>query len=79
MADLSVGFLINYDWVPGLKKLAESEPDEALKLIFALIDRQKCNTTIPQFESEWANVLAKMIEPSIERRLKGAEGGKKQI
>ena len=71
---IEIGFLLLYDWLPALKKLPL---DDAARLMFAMIDRQRDGTPFPTFENDLVNTFAAMIEPSIQRRLAGAASGKK--
>jgi len=73
-SNLDSGFLLLYDWLPAFSAL---NADETKELLFALIDRQRNGTPFPAFKSELVKVFAKMIEPTIERRLQGQDGGKK--
>lgn len=73
-SNLDSGFLLLYDWLPAFSTLNAAETKE---LLFALIDRQRNGTPFPVFDSELVNVFAKMMEPTIERRLQGQDGGKK--
>ena len=67
--NLKSGFLYLYDWIGALNDL----PDEDFgALVKALILRQLCGTPIPSFSNQLATVYARMIEPSIKRRLEGA-------
>ena len=68
------GFLILYDWLPALEHLSGEELKE---LLFALIMRQKELTPLPDFNSSLVEVFAKMIEPTIKRRLEGHNAAKK--
>lgn len=71
---LDNGFLLLYDWVPAIQSL----PGEDVKLlILALIERQRNETPLPHFDNEIVNIFAKMIEPTIQRRLDGKTGGNK--
>ncbi len=71
---IEIGFLLLYDWLPALKKLPL---DDAARLMFAMIDRQRDGTPFHTFENDLVNTFAAMIEPSIQRRLAGAASGKK--
>ena len=71
---IEIGFLLLYDWLPALKKLPL---DDAARLMFAMIDRQRDGTPFPTFENDLVNTFALMIEPSIKRRLDGSASGKK--
>lgn len=73
-SNLENGFLILYDWLPALQDL----DGESLKeLLLALIERQRSGTEFPKFDNRQVYIYAKMIEPTIKRRLYGQEGGNK--
>lgn len=65
---LSCGFLISYDWLPALESLSA---DDFQSLILALIKRQKDGEPLPEFSNPTVGIYAKMIEPTIKRRLDG--------
>lgn len=65
---LSCGFLISYDWLPALESLAA---EDFQCLILALIKRQKDGEPLPEFSNPTVGIFAKMIEPTIKRRLDG--------
>jgi hypothetical protein len=73
-ANLSSGFLISYDWLPALESLSA---DDFQSLILALIKRQKDGEPLPEFSNPTVGIYAKMIEPTIKRRLDGQSGGSK--
>lgn len=73
-ANLSSGFLISYDWLPALESLSA---DDLQSLILALIKRQKDGEPLPKFSNPTVGIYAKMIEPTIKRRLDGQSGGRK--
>lgn len=73
-ANLSSGFLISYDWLPALESLSA---DDFQSLILALIKRQKDGEPLPKFSNQTVGIYAKMIEPTIKRRLDGQSGGSK--
>lgn len=72
--NLSSGFLISYDWLPALESLSA---DDFQSLILALIKRQKDGEQLPEFSNPTVGIFAKMIEPTIKRRLDGQSGGSK--
>ena len=72
--NLSSGFLISYDWLPALESLAA---EDFQCLILALIKRQKDGEPLPEFSNPTVGIFAKMIEPTIKRRLDGQSGGSK--
>ena len=72
MAKLEKGFLFLYDWLPAIEELPAKD---VKKLLLALIDFQRNGTPIPVFTSKKAETYARMIEPSIRRRLDGQKGG----
>ncbi|MBQ8310324.1 MAG: hypothetical protein IJX80_04845 [Clostridia bacterium] len=63
------GFLVLYDWLPALQTL---EGEDVKALLLALIDRQRNGTPIPPLGG-MTDVFARMIEPTIKRRLDGAK------
>ena len=65
---LSCGFLISYDWLPALESLSA---EDFQCLILALIKRQKDGEPLPEFSNPTVGIFAKMIEPTIKRRLDG--------
>lgn len=65
---LSSGFLISYDWLPALESLSA---EDFQSLILALIKRQKDGKPLPEFSNPTVGIFAKMIEPTIKRRLDG--------
>lgn len=69
-----IGFLFSYDWLPIINLLSA---EEFKALFLALLLRQKDGVPIPHFESDLANAIASMIEPTIKRRLNGQKGGLK--
>ncbi len=71
---LSCGFLISYDWLPALESLSA---EDFQSLILALIKRQKDGEPLPEFSNPMVGIFAKMIEPTIKRRLDGQSGGSK--
>lgn len=73
-SNLNSGFLISYDWLPALESLSAEDYKTFLS---ALIRRQKEGVPLPHFENEIVNIFARMIEPTIKRRLDGQEGGNK--
>ena len=73
-ANLSSGFLISYDWLPALESLSA---DDFQSLILALIKRQKDGEPLQEFSNPTVGIYAKMIEPTIKRRLDGQSGGSK--
>lgn len=72
MGNLDAGFLISYDWIPAFETLSG---DDYKTLLSALIKRQWRGEPLPTFENEMMNVFARMIEPTIKRRLDGQKGG----
>lgn len=72
--NLSSGFLISYDWLPALESLSA---EDFQSLILALIKRQKDGEPLPEFSNPTVGIFAKMIEPTIKRRLDGQSGGSK--
>ena len=70
--NLESGFLLLYDWLPAIQDL---DGDGVKELLLALIDRQKNGTPFPEFQNRQAYIYAKMIEPTIKRRLAGQVGG----
>ena len=66
------GFLISYDWLPALESLSA---EDFQSLLLALIKRQKDGEPLPTFENPTVGIYAKMIEPTIKRRLYGQVGG----
>lgn len=70
--NLDSGFLVMYDWLPALEMLP---PEDAMALLLALINRQRHKTPLPVFENPLAGTFARMIEPTIQRRLYGQDGG----
>lgn len=72
--NLCSGFLISYDWLPALESLSA---DDFQTLLFALIRRQKDGEPFPEFSNPTVGIYAKMIEPTIKRRLDGQSGGNK--
>ena len=72
--NLCSGFLISYDWLPALESLSA---DDFQLLLFALIRRQKDGEPFPEFSNPTVSIYAKMIEPTIKRRLDGQLGGNK--
>jgi hypothetical protein len=72
--NLCSGFLISYDWLPALESLSA---DDFQTLLFALIRRQKDGEPFPEFSNATVSIYAKMIEPTIKRRLDGQSGGNK--
>ena len=72
--NLNAGFLFLYDWMPVLERLS----GEDFKALFsALIARQRENVPLPTFENDLAEIFARMIEPTIQRRLNGQMNAKK--
>ena len=72
--NLSLGFLLFYDWLPMLERL----PAEDFKaLLLSLIDRQRNGTPIPHFDNDLTQMFASVIEPTIIRRLEGQKNGLK--
>ena len=72
--NLSLGFLLLYDWLPAIYELPAKE---VKALLIALIERQREGTPLPTFKNKMTNSFARMIEPVIKRRLDGQAGGKK--
>ena len=70
--NLESGFLLLYDWLPAIQDL---DGDGVKELLLALIDRQKNGTPFSEFQNRQAYIYAKMIEPTIKRRLAGQVGG----
>ena len=73
--NLEFGFLVSYDWMEALRSLAG---EDFKTLLLALIDRQREGVELPHFENPMVRVFASMIEPTIVRRLKGSEYGKRK-
>ena len=73
--NLEFGFLVSYDWLEALRSLAG---EDFKTLLLALIDRQREGVELPHFENPMVRVFASMIEPTIVRRLKGSEYGKRK-
>ena len=72
--NLSLGFLLLYDWLPAIYELPAKE---VKALLIALIERQREGTPLPTFKNKMTNSFALMIEPVIKRRPDGQAGGKK--
>ena len=70
---LESGFLFLYDWLPAIENLPAKE---VKALLLALIARQRENKPLPLFHNALTASYARMIEPSIKRRLDGAVGKK---
>ena len=70
---LESGFLFLYDWLPAIENLPAKE---VKALLLALIARQRENKPLPLFHNALTASYARMIEPSIKRRLDGATGKK---
>ena len=68
------GFLFLYDWLPAMECLPAKEMK---KLFLALVARQRENKALPAFESPLTESYARMIEPTIRRRLEGREIAKR--
>ena len=66
--NLESGFLILYDWMAALETLSG---EDFKALVMALIARQRSGIALPSFENPIVRIYASMIEPTIERRLKG--------
>ena len=73
-ANLDLGFLLLYDWLPAIYELPAKE---VKALLIALIERQRESKPLPIFKNKMTNSFALMIEPVIQRRLDGQAGGKK--
>ena len=73
--NLEFGFLVSYDWLEALRSLGG---EDFKTLLLALIDRQREGVELPHFENPMVRVFASMIEPTIVRRLKGSEYGKRK-
>ena len=73
--NLEFGFLVSYDWMEALRSLGG---EDFKALLLALIDRQRDGVELPRFENPMVRVFASMIEPTIVRRLKGSEYGKRK-
>ena len=69
---LENGFLFMYDWLPLFKTLSSEGLEE---VFWALIARQREGAAMPQFKDPMSAVCFSVIEPTIERRLKGQKGG----
>ena len=74
--NLCSGFLISYDWLPALESLSA---EDFHSLLFALIKRQRDGEPLPVFSSPVVGIYARMIEPTIKRRLDGQSGGNKSV
>lgn len=72
--NLESGFLLLYDWLPAIQDL---DGNGVKELLLALIERQKNGTDFPEFQNCQAYIYAKMIEPTIKRRIDGQGGGNK--
>ena len=72
MANLEKGFLFLYDWLPAIESLPAKDVKE---LLLALINLQRSGIPLPMFPNKKVETYAKMIEPSIQRRLNGQRGG----
>lgn len=70
--NLDNGFLFLYDWLPAFMHL---DGEDFKTLLLALIARQRDSTPFPSFENTSVDIYAKMIEPTIIRRLEGQRGG----
>ena len=73
--NLDSGFLILYDWMPALESMTY---EEVGKLLFVLIDRQRYDKPLPEFDNAQTSIYARMIEPTIKRRLEGQENAAKK-
>ena len=73
--NLDSGFLVLYDWMPALESMTY---EEVGKLLFALIDRQRYDKPLPEFDNAQTSIYARMIEPVIKRRLEGQENANKK-
>lgn len=72
--NLDSGFLFLYDWLPMMDMLP---PKEFKALLLALIERQRENKALPTFKSPLTDSFARIIEPTIRRRLEGADANKR--
>lgn len=63
---LESGFLFLYDWLPAIENLPAKE---VKTLLLALIARQRENKPFPLFSNALTASYARMIEPSIKRRI----------
>ncbi len=70
---LENGFLLLYDWLPAFESLPAKE---VKALLLALIARQREKRPLPSFSNPLTANYARMIEPSIKRRLDGATGAR---
>ncbi len=73
-SNLDCGFLFLYDWLPAMECLP---PKEMKALFLALVARQRENKALPAFASPLTESYARMIEPTICRRLEGREAAKR--
>ena len=73
-SSLECGFLFLYDWLPAMECLP---PKEMKALFLALVARQRENKALPSFASPLTESYARMIEPTICRRLEGREAAKR--
>lgn len=73
--NLDSGFLFLYDWLPMMDMLP---PKEFKALLLALIERQRENKALPTFKSPLTDSFARIIEPTIRRRLDAANGKKQE-
>lgn len=70
-ATLDSGFLISYDWWAAFESL---EADDFRAFLVALVERQRDGKPLPTFENPQLNIYARMIEPTIKRRIDGRIG-----
>ena len=66
--NLDSGFLLLYDWLPAIRSL---DGEGVKELLLALIARQREGTAFPTFQNAQVEIYARMIEPTIQRRLVG--------
>ena len=72
MANNNIGFLLLEDWIPAIESLDGADVKE---LILALVNRQLYGIAYPTFTNKQTEIYARMIEPTIKRRLDGQAGG----
>ena len=69
---LNNGFLLLYDWLPAIESL---QGEDVKALLLALVRYQRDRLPLPAFENPQVDIYARMILPTITRRLVGQTGG----
>lgn len=70
MANNNIGFLILEDWIPAIESL---DGEDVKDLILALVNRELYGEPFPEFSNKQAAIYARMIEPTIKRRISVGE------